>query len=532
MHSKRALKVVGIAVAGLLAAACGDDEEKSTPFTELLFVSDTYTLRTVDASGSTLRNVGAATLPGVPGAYAREGSTVTVTIPEHGLDDGFWVDLVFSAGTGGTATSGLYPITTVDADTFTIQDTASGTITGGKLVRKFVTTRSGTYAQEGTTVTITLAEHGFTGGEDVRLDFTSGTGVDTTVEVASVVDANSFTITAAADATTTGNVTVSVGTNYAIFGMAMHPSGKWVYTTSTYECWSGDPLCWGSGLISRFAVDWSKGQLAFEESVTSGRSYTAPVSLVFSENGALLFNQDDELDGIDLWSVDTANGRLTHLASSLDNDARLHGLVLSDDGTRLYNGNNVFSFNASAPASITRINTGIGSNSCTIVNGTLYSSTRASGVWSLKTYSLTNPDVPAEVGSVSTAAVNEAREIVVSPDGGLVVTAGFAGLKSYTYANNTFTEAMGTGDTEYIDGFDAWPDSSAVRKMFRSLTVNGAGDRLAAAYFTNDPDSDVLGGLPPAGVMLFSLAPDGSIAKLTQDDQGIYSRAARFFTKP
>ena len=524
------LAAAGLAAALLLAACGGDSDDK--PYSELLFVSDRYTLRSVDTAGNKLKDLASATIPGLPGTYARAGNVVTVTMPFHNLFDGFQADLVFSAGTGGTATSGVYPVTVVDGNTFTVTDTATGTITGGTLLRKPVTTRTGTYVQAGTTVTITLAAHGFGSNDDVLLDYTSGNAVDGAFQLGEVLDANTFTIVAAAAADTTGNVTISVGANYAIFGMAMHPSGKWMYTTSTYECWSGDPLCWGGALISRFAIDWKKGKLTFEKSAVSPHDDGAPVGITFNAAGTLMFNQDDELDGVDMWSVDPATGDLTYLASTPGGAASLHGLVVSTDGTRVYNGATTYTFDAtSATKSITVAHADAGANSCAIVGTTLYAALQSSG-WQLKTYSLANPDLPVEVGTISTNAVNQARELVVTADGKLVVASGFAGLKSYTYTGGAFAAATGAGETEYIDGFDAWPTGNVVKKMFRSLTLNGAGSLLASAYFTNDPNNRAFGGVPPAGVMLFTLAPDGSLAKVADWGLGAYSRAARFYQRP
>lgn len=64
------------------------------------------------------------------GTYGRALTVVTVTITAHGLTTGDRVWLNFSAGTGGTATSGVYSVTVSDANTFTVTDTASGSITG------------------------------------------------------------------------------------------------------------------------------------------------------------------------------------------------------------------------------------------------------------------------------------------------------------------------------------------------------------------------------------------------------------------
>ena len=65
----------------------------------------------------------------VAGTYAQSGTTVTVTDVGHGLATGDVVGICFASGTGGTATSGNYSITVVDADTFTITMLNSDTIT-------------------------------------------------------------------------------------------------------------------------------------------------------------------------------------------------------------------------------------------------------------------------------------------------------------------------------------------------------------------------------------------------------------------
>ena len=64
--------------------------------------------------------------------YARSGNTVTVTSENHGLANGSQVILDF---TSGAATDGFYTIQSVaDANTFTITDSASGTISAGETV--------------------------------------------------------------------------------------------------------------------------------------------------------------------------------------------------------------------------------------------------------------------------------------------------------------------------------------------------------------------------------------------------------------
>jgi len=66
---------------------------------------------------------------------------------------------------------------------------------------------SATYAQSGTTITITKSSHGYTVGSFVVVDFTSGNGVDGNYEIKTVPNSSTFTLTAAASQTTSGNCT-------------------------------------------------------------------------------------------------------------------------------------------------------------------------------------------------------------------------------------------------------------------------------------------------------------------------------------
>lgn len=69
--------------------------------------------------------------PVTTATYGRTGATVTVSLTAHGLVTGDVRGFEFSAGTGGTATNGNYTITRLTADTFTITDINSGSITAG-----------------------------------------------------------------------------------------------------------------------------------------------------------------------------------------------------------------------------------------------------------------------------------------------------------------------------------------------------------------------------------------------------------------
>ena len=63
--------------------------------------------------------------------YGRSGTTITVTSTAHGLATGDKVGLVLGAGTGGQGTTGNYVVTVTGADTYTVQDINSGSVTAG-----------------------------------------------------------------------------------------------------------------------------------------------------------------------------------------------------------------------------------------------------------------------------------------------------------------------------------------------------------------------------------------------------------------
>jgi hypothetical protein len=61
--------------------------------------------------------------------YAQSGTTVTVSKTSHGLITGDVIGIHFLSNSGVSATDGTYSITRVDANTFTLTDINSRTIT-------------------------------------------------------------------------------------------------------------------------------------------------------------------------------------------------------------------------------------------------------------------------------------------------------------------------------------------------------------------------------------------------------------------
>ena len=83
------------------------------------------------ASAGSITLFDTTTAPVTTATYGRSGTTVTVTSTSHGLATGDVIGIDFAAGTGGTGTNGNYAITRVNANSFTLTDINSGSITAG-----------------------------------------------------------------------------------------------------------------------------------------------------------------------------------------------------------------------------------------------------------------------------------------------------------------------------------------------------------------------------------------------------------------
>jgi hypothetical protein len=110
--------------------------------------------------------------------YGRSGTTITITHNAHGLQTGQSIGLTFAAGTGGTATNGNYIVTVVDANSYTVTDINSGSITAGAAategVRWMVSTDS---ANNSGVTTLLIPSEGVLAYNGIYLQISNQTGV-------------------------------------------------------------------------------------------------------------------------------------------------------------------------------------------------------------------------------------------------------------------------------------------------------------------------------------------------------------------
>jgi hypothetical protein len=109
------------------------------------------------------------------------------------------VDYLSTLATAGTTLDGLDSAYNVTAGSFVVAK--SYTI-------RSLGTKTGTYSRTGTTVTVTITAHGFSTGNVLAIDFTSGTALDGNYTITST-GANTFTLTTVASGSTSGNVEAS-----------------------------------------------------------------------------------------------------------------------------------------------------------------------------------------------------------------------------------------------------------------------------------------------------------------------------------
>lgn len=119
----------------------------------------------------------------------------------------------------GKPTTTTTPFTTKDSASFArdasgiatlVTSTPHGLRTGSIVTVSGFTSVAGTYNQPGgTTITVTINNHGLPSGATVTLDFTSGTAVDGTFTISNVTT-NTFDVTASAAATTSGSVNLDI----------------------------------------------------------------------------------------------------------------------------------------------------------------------------------------------------------------------------------------------------------------------------------------------------------------------------------
>lgn len=174
-------------------------------------------------------------------------TAVNVEDTANGTSVGDWVEIVVPVSVGGIVLQGFYAVTAVtDSDNYTIEaaSSATSTVSGGGATPKFDTTNGSA------TVTVTLANHGYTVGQTFTVQLSTivgGLTLSGDYLVITVPTANTFTIGAASTAGSTATVFENGGDAQITYLLASGPVsdtaligwGTGTYGTGFYGISSG-----------------------------------------------------------------------------------------------------------------------------------------------------------------------------------------------------------------------------------------------------------------------------------------------------
>ena len=155
---------------------------------------------------------------------------------------------------------------------------------------------------------------------------------------------------------------------HEIFGAALLPGQQAFYVGSANNCGEDGNWCWGNGRIDRFSYDengvthdgaaYIMDDAAFQAdgiSCAEGvdvkpgqQGDCAPVGVTFSPDGSRFYVDDDDLDGVQVFSVE-GDGTLSFIAEGASTS--LHGLAIHPSEPVLYNGTSVIQVAKDAPIS-------------------------------------------------------------------------------------------------------------------------------------------------------------------------------------
>ncbi len=131
------------------------------------------------------------------------------------------------------------------------------------------------YQQTGTTITVNAINHGLSAGSKIILDFKSGAGVDGVYQVASRINADSFTVTATAAASTQGNVVRYYGgwSNYGVNNSAEVTLVNFIkdqMKSTNHNIWMENCSIAGKFVETQsspagYAIVWAKGKNTIDQ---------------------------------------------------------------------------------------------------------------------------------------------------------------------------------------------------------------------------------------------------------------------------
>ncbi|MBY6205621.1 hypothetical protein [Halomonas denitrificans] len=294
---------------------------------------------------------------------------------------------------------------------------------------------------------------------------------------------------------------------HQIFHVVQHPTNGMIYASSNNPCFDGTIGCWGNGRVDKFQVSGStisyvgpayimNNDAFLNDGISCAQGtemdtgypgqegFCAPTRMAFSPDGSRLYIDDDELDGIEIFSVDPGTGDLSFLAEG--GSTSYHGLLFQND--RLYLGNSVFSVAGDAVTGV--LDDEYGNGNVLLPSGAMMTALNNNAI---AAYSLANPDAPAEIDLLNIGG-GTAVDIAGTADGSLWVLGGRDVLTTVSWDGATLTQ---------LDQVT----TPTTQRAHRDVAIIEAGGAIYAlvAHFTPEVDADY--GTNATGAQLWSIDP-------------------------
>lgn len=318
---------------------------------------------------------------------------------------------------------------------------------------------------------------------------------------------------------------------HQIFGAIQQAGQQRIYVGSANDASTCDDWCWGNGRIDRFTytrdsithdgIAYNMNNQAFlddgiscasgtedDTGFTGQEGFCAPGGLAFSADGTRFYIDDDELDGVEIFSVNPTTGDLSFIAEG--GSTSINGLAANPNGTYLYNGTNVLSI---AMDMVTDIEGNDGGNATEFVaSGTGVATTDLLITTldndTLGAFDLTDPMSPSEVDT-TTYNSNEVRFQAHTGDLSRFVVIGRNAVRTVAFDGAEFTDE----DEIIAMGMDPVQN--------RGVAISGENEEYAVvAFFGGGEGDDVIAG----GATLYSINTD--TGELTSVDEESYAEGA------
>jgi DNA-binding beta-propeller fold protein YncE len=307
---------------------------------------------------------------------------------------------------------------------------------------------------------------------------------------------------------------------HQIFNIILQPGTQRIYAASSNDCSEGDHWCWGNGRIDRFTftqtaitydgIAYNMNHAAFLEDGISCAEGTEedtgylgqegscqPNGMAFSSDGTRLYVDDDELDDVEIFSVNATTGNLSFIAEGPGGGTFANGLAAHPTEPYVYNGTRVTDVTDDV---VTLVAANQGGNATFVVPGTPNRLVTTTGTTGVGVFDLTDPEAPAEISALSYSS-NQVRHVTAN-----------AGLQRLVIVGQNTVRLL-SFDGMALTFVDDHTTEGIYARQNRGVSLFGDSDQFAIVAFFRGGDGS---SIQPGGAVLYELDSEDAEGPLVQ----------------